>query len=428
MIGHRRFAPAVGSSVLSRVVSGETVATAIASTGVSSSSGMSSRVGLGLVCLLATSLLACSKEEAAPEAAPAQEAKEAAAPSDAKAGEAKPAEPAAAAPATAPATSLQPTAWAPAVAPKAVTLRPGAPTIVAQFTGKALVPVASKRTDSWLAEEVLTLDKLPEGKNGKDAAPEVLVAWWNRLDIQPGDRFELIGSQGARGAFVARRELASADRGGCMGLVIAIPGTVTWTTKPAGSVTPSGDEEPAEQVWAVRAPFEAGRTQAVRALTDGEKASAGKALEAIRNTIRTAQPALASGVTWQECDSFNAPTCKGRRNAVVTFDLEGNGMPDVMTTVQLKTSNGAQTLESRVLLGVQETSAIQLGKWDGTAKGSNEDMLPPGFAGAMDLTGDGRQELIFHRTVNETENWSVYSAGDKPGQWIELFKTAYEGC
>lgn len=393
---------------------------------------------LVLSCVMGLSVPACTKEEPAPAPAADGEKKD----GEKKEGEQKPAEntapangqaagtaPNAAAPAGAPAApSLQPTAWATPAAPTAVPQREGSPIILAQFTGNALVPVASKHADKWGAEEVITLDKLPEGKNGKDAAPEVLVAWWNRLDLQAGDKFELIGSKGARGTFVAKRELASADRGGCMGLVIAVPGTVSWVTRPAGSVVPQGEEPAAEQVWAVRAPFKATPAQAVRALTDGEKGSASKALELIRTQLKSAQQPLANGVTWQECDSLNSPTCKGREAGLITLDLEGNGLPDLMATVQVKASNGSHTLESRVLLGVQETSALELGKWSGSAKGGNDENLPQGFAGSLDLTGDGRQELIFHRTMNETENWTVVTAGDKPGQWTELLKTNYEGC
>lgn len=401
----------------------------------------SSRLRLGLMPGLLALLLgpvACTKEEPSEPPAdagvkePAKDAtdgapKDAVAP-DSAAKDASAKDPAAAGTATA-SSAVQFGPWAPLTAPKPVTGgRADSPTVLAQFTGNALVPIATRRGDVWAPEEVLTLDKLPEGKMGKDAAPEVLVAWWNRLDIQADDTFILQGAKGARGTFKVKRELISADRGGCMGLVIAIPGEVKWTVKPTGSTTGANGDAPEEQVWAVRAPFTPNTIGINRELTEPENAGAKKLLESIRGIVKAAQPALPDGATFAECDSLNEPTCKGRRVGFNVLDLEANGSPEMLATLQLRPSNSNGLIETRVLISLTGDKASLLGRWDGFTKNGNEDNLPPLFVGGVDITGDGRAELIFRTISNETENWAILQAGDKPGEWRQLVKTNYEGC
>lgn len=322
------------------------------------------------------------------------------------------------------AASLVAPAWLPLTAPKAVALREGSSAIVGTVLNGVLVPIASKKAGpSWQVEEVLTLDKLPEGKMGKDAAPEVLVAWWNRLDIQADDAFLVFGFRGARGTLTVKRELGSADRGGCMGLVIGVPGSIKWTVKP----TPAAEGAGEESLWAVRLSHEVPATSP-RALNDAEKQQARLALEQVRGALKNAQAALPEGVSWQECDSVAEPTCKSRRTQGVALDLEGDGKPELLSSVQLRASTGNHIVESRLVLGIQGDKAAVLGRWDALSRSGNEDVLPGQVVGAVDLTGDGRAELIFSKTLNETENWTVFTAGEKPGAWTELFKTNYEGC
>lgn len=381
----------------------------------------------GLLTASLLSLGACTKEETvAPDPAAEKKAEAPAAPGEPAA---KPAEAAPVASAPAAPTSAGPTAsaWGPVKAPSPTAAREGSPLIVASFSGNSLVPIASRRADVWTVEEVMSLDTLPEGKMGKDAAPEVLVAWWNRLDLQPGDVFILQGSKGARGTFITKRELASSDRGGCMGLVIGIPGDVKWTVKPSGSTRGSADEEPGETIWAIRGAFEPFGTALGREPSENERLAAKTLLETQRKALKEGAPKLAGDATWQECDSLNDPMCKGRRTAFMPLDLEADGVAEAVATVQLRSSVGAQTLETRVILGLTPAGGVLLGRWD--TKKEGDERLPPAFAGAVDVTGDGRAELFFRRVVNETENWEVFQAApDKPGTWSSLFKTAYEGC
>lgn len=322
------------------------------------------------------------------------------------------------------AASLVAPAWSPLTAPKAVALREGSSAILGTVLNGVLVPIASKKTGpAWTVEEVLTLDKLPEGKMGKDAAPEVLVAWWNRLDIQAGDTFSVLGSRGARGTLSVKRELGSADRGGCMGLVIGVPGTLKWTVKPTPAAEGAGDEV----LWAVRLPYEL-PAASPRALNEAEQALAKSTLEQVRGVLKNAQAPLPEGVSWQECDSVSEPTCKSRRTHGLPLDLEGDGKPELLSSVQLRASTGNHIVESRLVLGIPGDKAVVLARWDALSRTGNEDALPGQVVGAVDLTGDGRAELIFSKTLNETENWTVFTSGEKPGVWTELFKTSYEGC
>lgn len=376
------------------------------------------RLEPGFALLLIPLLFAaCSKDEAPPkeEAAPAAEAKKAEKPKATEAAKTPEAPPPPAIPLPA------------AVAPPAATLREGAPIIFAQYTRGVIVPIASRRGSNWLVEDVLTLDKMPEGVKGKDAHPDVLIEWWKKLDIQNGDTFVLRGDRGADGTFTVKRDFATADRGGCVGLVGAIPGEVKWTVKPKGHA--EGGDAPAEDVWAFRGPW-APRPAALSRDLSKDELQAGKQL--LQQTADAARQSLKGDpAAWQECDSLSDSPCKATRAFPYPVDLEADGKPELVATLQFKPEKAGSSspYDARVLLSLDGKAARVLGKWEGDMSRSGEEGQAPIFAGMLDLTGDGRSEVIFRRVANETENWEIFQAvPDKPGEWQSLFKTQIEGC
>jgi hypothetical protein len=296
--------------------------------------------------------------------------------------------------------------------------------MLAQYSGGVLVPIASKTTAAWTLEEIMTLDKMPEGQSGKDNHPEVLLNWWKRLDVQDGDIFQLRGDQGASGTFTFKKGFASASWGGCVGLVWALSGDVKWTVKPKASKDES--EAVGERVWGYRLGWTP-RDQMLTTALAPEQVKAGAAT--LLANRETAEQALAAKTPYLGCDSLSEPPCKSSRTLAYTFDLEGDKVPEVLTSYQLRPQSGGKLIEARILLTMLPTGAKLIGRWDMNELRTGDEALPPRFVGMVDLTGDGRGELIFSRVANETENWDVFeSVPDRPGQWKPLFKTEIEGC
>ncbi len=324
----------------------------------------------------------------------------------------------------------------PASPPERTRIRPDAITLLAQYTSGVLIPTATLRGNRWVEEDVQTLDKLPEGYRGKDARSDVVRKWWARLGLEQGDTFLLRGSRGAVGSFTIRWDFATADRGGCVGLVWAIPGDVTWTVKPIGQTHWAAPENKREFIWAFRGPWIPPATTLNRKLTEDEVARARSTLAHIRHSIRKALPPPEGGGTWDECDSLTDPPCSSLRAGLFPLDLEQDGRIEAIGTVQFRrpprkgvTLHNAVPMESRLLIGFTTSSGYLLGKWDGDSSKLGEAARAPTYAGAIDLTGDGRAELIFRQVIAETENFLVYQASpEKAGRWHLLFRTTTEGC
>ncbi len=320
--------------------------------------------------------------------------------------------------------------------PETNRVRPGAVTLLAQYTNGVLVPTATLQGTRWVPEEIQTLDKLPEGYRGKDARSDVVRKWWQRLGLEEGDTFMLRGSRGAKGTFTVRFEFATADRGGCVGLVWAIPGEVSWTVKPRGQTHWAAAERKREFIWAFRGPWIPPDTHPDRPLTDEETALARLTLKRIRHSIRKALPPPEGGGKWEECDSLTDPPCPSYRAGLFPVNIDQDQRMEAIATVQFKNpkppagmEHNAVPMESRLLIGLAKDDGYLLGKWDGDSSKMGEAARAPTFAGALDLTGDGRAELIFRKVEGETENFLVYQASaEKSGRWHLLFRTTTEGC
>ncbi len=321
----------------------------------------------------------------------------------------------------------------PAAPPERHRLRPGASTLLAQYVAGVLIPTATLQGARWVPEELQTLDKLPEGYRGKDARADVVRSWWSKLGLKDGDTLILRGSRGAQGTFKVRSEFATADRGSCVGLVWAIPGEATWTVEPKGRTAWGIPESKREYIWAFRGPWVPPVTTLGRALTPEELASVRSTLQRVRQTIRKALPPPDGGGTWEECDSLTDPPCPSARSRVYPLDIDADGRLEAIATIQFrdpkKAGHNTSPMESRILIGFTKDTGYLLGKWDGDSSKSGEAARAPTFAGALDLTGDGRAELIFRQVIAETENFLVYQASaEKSGRWHLLFRTATEGC
>ncbi len=322
----------------------------------------------------------------------------------------------------------------PASPPQRVRLRPGAKTLLAQYVGGVLIPTATLQGARWVPEELQTLDKLPEGYRGKDARADVVRAWWSKLGLKDGDTLILRGSRGAQGTFKVREAFATADRGGCVGLVWAIPGEATWTVEPRGQTQWATPESKREYIWAFRGPWIPPVTTLDRPLTPEEEASARATLRQVRATIRKALPPPDKGGAWEECDSLNEPPCPSARAGFNPIDIDSDGRLEAIATIQFReprkyAGRDATPMESRILIGFTKDNGYLLGKWDGDSSKYGEAARAPTFTGAIDLTGDGRAELIFRQVIAETENFLVYQASaEKSGRWHLLFRTTTEGC
>ena len=323
----------------------------------------------------------------------------------------------------------------PAAPPERNRMRPNASTLLAQYAGGVLIPTATLQGNRWVPEELQTLDKLPEGYRGKDARADVVRRWWAKLGLKEGDTLVLRGSRGAQGTFKVRSEFATADRGGCVGLVWAIPGEAKWTVEPAGQTHWAAPEDKREFIWAFRGPWIPPVTTLQRNLTPEERSSARSTLSRVRYTIRKALPPPEGGGKWEECDSLTDPPCASPRAKLFPIDIDADGRLEAIATIQFRTPRGKNAdrnstpMESRILIGFTKESGYLLGKWDGDSSKFGEAARAPTFAGALDLTGDGRAELIFRQVVAETENFLVYQASaEKSGRWHLLFRTVTEGC
>jgi len=304
--------------------------------------------------------------------------------------------------------------------PAADTVREGAPLLLAEYRSGVLVPFARNQSGKWVLERVRTLDDMPEGYRGKDAHPEIIQNWWKGLDVREGDAFQLHGDQGAAGYFTVKLKFATADRGVCMGLVWALQGTPTWTAAPHAD----------EHVWATRVRRVVPPVALERDLTEREFALAEEILKLGREAAHAmAGPDLANAA-WYECDSVGKERCTNKDFRTFKLDLEGDGSPEVMTASRLRErgTDNPMIIEQRFLISYQGEKAYLLGKWSGAPRRRNEASNPV-FAGALDLTANGRAEIIMSLTADETQNWEIFEADpSSPGTWKSLLKTKFEGC
>ncbi len=321
-----------------------------------------------------------------------------------------------------------PPPWPSPASPDTVERAEGEWPILAELRGNVLIPMATHREGGWIVEEVLTLDKLPEGRAGKSLDKGMVNNWWARLTLKPGDVFDLRGDHGAVGTFTVRQAFATGDRGGCTGLVWAIPGEIEWTTPP------SGDTRSPEHVWAFRGGFHPPALSSAK-LTPPQRKALRATLDTFRKLLEASQEPLPKGGRWMSCDSLSKPACTGDAAAFYVVDMEQDGTPEVFVTVQLKPFAksgglipGKKTIQTALLLGLRDDNAYILGQWDASNSRIVKAGATPTFAGLIDMTGDGRAEPIFRTLEREVENWEVFQAGKQPGTWISIMQTTFPGC